>query len=474
MATVSNVPGVYVEDVSTPVLVTQVATAIPVFIGYTETHYSPLEPFRITSLKEYEQRFGGPFVESFVANFNADGVFDSLEIQNPSGFKTYYSVRHYFANGGGPCYVLSVASYSSAANVEDTLAQAIEKLQYLDEATIVLIPDAMKIDTAENAALFYKDVLAEVADLGDKFLLIDLHSDELGDPIADFKDSIGTENLKYAAAYFPFLNSAYSFVQGNTKIKITIDGISYTSGKQPSIQDWLNRAIGVVSGDPDIEESLDQFPSFLVPNSTRLSSLTEAINSKVLVVPPSGAIAGIYAKTDDERGVWKAPANVVIKDVTGPTYRMNEIENGDLNVDPSTGKSINAIKFFPGKGTMVWGARTLDGNSNEWRYVPVRRLFNTIEESIKKSIDYAVFETNDANTWQRLKATIENYFISLFRQGAFAGNSNEEAFFVNIGLNSSMTSQDVLEGRLIIHVGIAAVRPAEFITMRFTHQLQTS
>jgi len=146
----------------------------------------------------------------------------------------------------------------------------------------------------------------------------------------------------------------------------------------------------------------------------------------------------------------------------------------DLNVDVSAGKSINAIRPFTGKGTLVWGARTLAGNDNEWRYISVRRLFNMVEQSVKLSTNWAVFEPNDANTWIRVKAMIENYLTNLWKAGALAGASPDAAFFVNIGIGTTMSAVDILEGRMNIEIGMAAVRPAEFIVLKFSHKLQES
>jgi len=206
-------------------------------------------------------------------------------------------------------------------------------------------------------------------------------------------------------------------------------------------------------------------------------SLYRSINAKIAStateLPPSGAIAGIYALTDATRGVWKAPANVSIQGVESLAYTIDNTDNDTLNVS-DTGKSINAIRFFTGKGTLVWGARTIDGNSNEWRYVPVRRLFITIEESAKKASFPFVFEPNDANTWVKVRAMLENYLTVLWRQGALTGAKPEHAFFVKCGLGQTMTAQDVLEGKMIVEIGIAAVRPAEFIILRFSHLMQKS
>jgi phage tail sheath protein FI len=149
-------------------------------------------------------------------------------------------------------------------------------------------------------------------------------------------------------------------------------------------------------------------------------------------------------------------------------------QQADLNVDATSGKSINAIRTFTGRGTLVYGARTLAGNDNEWRYIPVRRLYIFIEESVKKATEFVVFEPNDANTWLRAKTMIENFLSKLWRDGALAGAKPEEAFFVRVGLGQTMSAQDILEGRLIIEIGLAAVRPAEFIILKFSHKLQES
>lgn len=197
-------------------------------------------------------------------------------------------------------------------------------------------------------------------------------------------------------------------------------------------------------------------------------------NTYTMSLYPGATMAGIYARTDRDRGVWKAPANVSVNGIYEPTVLVTPAEQADLNVDSTSGKSINAIRPFAGKGTLVWGARTLAGNDNEWRYVPVRRFFNFMEESIQKATEPSVFEPNTANTWSRLKAMIENFLTQLWSAGALAGATPQHAFFVNVGLGKTMTAQDILEGRLIIEVGVAAVRPAEFIILKFSHKLQES
>jgi hypothetical protein len=216
------------------------------------------------------------------------------------------------------------------------------------------------------------------------------------------------------------------------------------------------------------------FDGSLADKFSTYKNILGKINENLNELPPSGAVAGIYSMVDSQRGVWKAPANVSLNSVVGPTVRIDSKEQEDLNVDVNAGKSINAIRAFTGKGTLIWGARTLAGNDNEWRYISVRRFFNMVEESVKKSTYWAVFEPNDANLWIKVKSMIENYLIQKWRDGALAGAKPEHAFFVNVGLGVTMTAQDILEGRLNVEIGMAVVRPAEFIILKFSHKMQES
>ncbi|MBZ4043743.1 phage tail sheath C-terminal domain-containing protein [Flavobacterium hibisci] len=204
------------------------------------------------------------------------------------------------------------------------------------------------------------------------------------------------------------------------------------------------------------------------------NAIKAEISALPVTLPPSSAVAGIYARVDSNRGVWKAPANVGINYVIKPTIKITNGDQDNLNIDTVAGKSINAIRSFTGKGTLIWGSRTLAGNDNEWRYVPVRRFFNMAEESIKKATEQFVFEPNDANTWVRVRAMIENFLILQWRAGALAGAKPEQAFYVRIGLGQTMSALDILEGRMIVEIGMAVVRPAEFIILRFSHKMQES
>jgi hypothetical protein len=183
--------------------------------------------------------------------------------------------------------------------------------------------------------------------------------------------------------------------------------------------------------------------------------------------PPSGAMAGIYARTDKERGVHKAPANEIVRGCTGLSCNYNEGEQDILNP-----KGVNLIRAFPGRGIRVWGARTISSNGL-WKYLNVRRLFIYVEESIKANTNWVVFGPNSEVLWGRVKRTIEMFLATCWRDGALAGTSPSEAFFVECG-RTTMTQDDIDNGRLICTIGIAAVKSAEFVIFRITQHTASS
>ena len=198
-----------------------------------------------------------------------------------------------------------------------------------------------------------------------------------------------------------------------------------------------------------------------------------AVKKRLNLLAPSAAMAGIYTLVDNSRGVWKAPANVSLNSVIGPTVNISSESQEDLNVT-TAGKSINAIRTFIGEGTLVWGGRTLDGNSLDWRYINVRRTMIMLEESIKLASKAYVFEPNVANTWVTIKSMIRNFLTGIWKRGGLAGASPDDAFGVFCGLGETMTPDDILEGILRVTVLVALSRPAEFIEITFQQQMQKS
>jgi phage tail sheath protein FI len=464
-------PGVYVEEISTlPPSVAPVSTAIPAFIGYTEVGPAPdaggkVVPVvaRINTMLEYRALFGGANPSSFdVAAGPADAaglrtVTAVTRQVSANEHSLYYSLSLYFQNGGSSCYVVSVGNYT-AAPTRTHFEAGLEALAKEDEPTLILFADAVGLSGDDYHALC-QAALAQCKRLGDRFAILDImpvdDDDAVGSKaVAAFRDGIGANNLAYGAAYHPFLQTSLSYDYAESTVTIAL-------------------APAASKGDGEEKKTATTTLDKLRADNTALyNQVKAALAQQRVVLPPSAAVAGVYASVDRDRGVWKAPANVSLASVIAPVAKITHQGQEDLNVDATGGKSINAIRAFTGKGTLVWGARTLAGNDNEWRYVPVRRLFITIEESVQKASAFAVFEPNDAGTWLKVKAMIESYLYGLWEQGALAGPTPEAAYFVHVGLGKTMTAQDVLEGRMIVEVGIAAVRPAEFIILRFTHKLQ--
>ena len=189
----------------------------------------------------------------------------------------------------------------------------------------------------------------------------------------------------------------------------------------------------------------------------------DPLDKKNIAIPPSGSVLGIYARSDNTRGVHKAPANEVVRACVGLDCMFNTGEQDILNP-----KGVNLIRSFPGQGIRVWGARTATSNPS-WKYINVRRLFIFIEESIKANTSWAVFEPNDEVLWVRVQRTISVFLNGLWRGGSLAGSSPEEAFFVNIG-RYTMSQDDIDNGRLVCVIGIAPVKPAEFVIFRISQK----
>ena len=202
-----------------------------------------------------------------------------------------------------------------------------------------------------------------------------------------------------------------------------------------------------------------------------LKTVSETVALEMKQLPPSGAVAGKIAETDRAIGVWKAPANVPVLATLGPIVAIDDQGQESLNVHP-TGKSINAIRTFRGRGTRIWGARTLAGNDLEWRYLPVRRYFNFVETLVRQISEPFVFEPNNAGSWTEIRFLIDNLLLAHWRKGALYGAAPAEAYYVKVGLGETMTELDILEGRMIVEIGLAVARPAEFIVLRYAFRIE--
>ena len=243
-------------------------------------------------------------------------------------------------------------------------------------------------------------------------------------------------------------------VKGNDG-NVTAKKVTVTWYSKDNLKDKENLHLALYNGSPLYKQAI------------------KGVLKQLNLLPPSAAMAGIYTMVDHTRGVWKAPANVSLNYVDSPAEDLDDDEQANLNA-PMTGKAVNVIRMFRGEGVKVWGARTLDGNSLDWRYINVRRTLLFLEESVRNAARAYVFEPNDAGTWINMKCMIENFLRSVWKRGGLAGSTPEEAFEVHVGLGDTMTGEDILEGIMRITVLVAVTHPAEFIEITFQQQMQKS
>ncbi|HVU99501.1 MAG TPA: phage tail sheath C-terminal domain-containing protein [Puia sp.] len=479
-----TIPGVYIQEIpNLPPSIVSVPTAIPAFIGYTEkdTQYKDadlhLVPFMIENIMDYQRYFGLAAQDAGLSvAFSTDSAGNivpiaSVDENKRSKFLMYYALQLFFDNGGGECYIVSVNKYTADGSIsEDDLQNGLDAIEKLQDCTLIVFPDSMGLSSYASYYLLHTKAIAQCVKLQDRFTVMDLYRDKVGTPAkidnttpgwqTDVKKmrnapiggnpSTGglsgtVDDLKYAAVYFPRIFTGIEFRYDETKVAIT--GSPEGSDTMAKLKQGNNQYYNIAK-----------------------NALTGA--NLQMLLPAAGAIVGVYAKTDDARGVWKAPANINIIDGLDLEVKINNFDQGDLNVDPTGGLSVNAIRYFPGRGSaIIWGARTLAGNDNEWRYIPVRRFFTMVEQSVKNACAQFVFEPNDTNTWVRVKAMISIYLTEQWKSGALMGTTAQEAFYIHIGLGQTMTEVDLWEGRMIVQIGMAAVRPAEFIILQFVQKM---
>ncbi len=516
MPTNFTTPGVYINEISAfPNSVSQVPTAVPAFIGYTaRASYNGKSylgvPVRIETLAEFMAYFGVldpadptgrtylpecaqyaptyyllPNDAETIADVTLGGQSFNLEPDPNTVYYLYNSIKLFYANGGGTCYVVSVGVYGAPKGQANALgapvvngnmsAQAIvgalTTLQHVTEPTMIVVPDATLLSAADNQ-IVNQQVLAHCQLTQSRVGIIDVvASGHLRKDVQVFRSGIGQTNLKYGAAYYPFLKTS---IMADNDINYTnIANAGPTLSKYlPGAASGPLAAIIARIGNTDSKSWVD---SCLRNASTDYARLHDALLAKINILPPSAAMAGVYTTVDNTEGVWKAPANVSLSSVTDVTVPISTVQQGEyLNVDASTGKSINAIRGFYGRGVIVWGARTLDGNSDDWRYVNIRRTMICVEQSIKEALNAYVFQPNTANTWSLITSMLNNFLTNLWRQGALVGATPAEAFSVACGLGATMSSQDILNGVLNVSVKVAPAHPAEFIVLTFQQQMQTS
>ncbi len=534
-------PGVYITELDAfPPSIVGVQTAVPAFIGYTEKaeiNGKPIynKPIKVNSMADYEAIFGKGYKKLYdieevaaPADDNWDfRVFDSsaappeykyyaLADVNDTRFALYASMLLFYANGGGPCYVVSVAPYvdpgSSTPNTIDKgkLETGLDAIGEQVGPTMLVVPDAVLLapDAADPVwvSAAFKSVvdkmLTQCGDLQDRVAILDVYGSQAAtkdnlyvdptDPtkpgiITQFQKDVGDKYLNYGMAYFPFLVTTvydlgdfdYTSINIGDAAQLTLlqDVLKMQNTDLNSAEGVLTPRGVLVEADiakiaPDnTEEEVQKLNQNLTAALPVLKEIENDILAMNSTLPTSPAMAGVYTFVDQTRGVWNAPANISLSAVSRPTFKLNDEQQGNLNL-PVNGKAVDAIREFTGRGSVVWGARTLDGNSNDWRYIQVRRTLIYVEQSIKAALDPFVFAANDGNTWVTVVSMVSNFLQGLWSQGGLMGATASEAYSVECGLGSTMTAQDVLEGYMIVQVVLQMIHPAEFIELTFKQKMQ--
>jgi phage tail sheath protein FI len=478
-------PGVYIEELPSGVrTISAVSTSIAAFVGWAAM--GPADRAQLClSWSDFERQFGGLDARSYLG----------------------YAVSHFFANGGAQAYVIRLTgpnakaasatidgltvtatgpgTWAQAYKIVTTPRQDDNKRFRLD---IVATADGAIVETFTNLSLdasdarFVKAVLAAesqivTATAVDATVPVTAKEQTLGGGVdddpplqpgsAEFTtallgdgDTTGVYMLKRVDLFNLLCVPGYTeaanlatlekFCRDHRALLLvdSAEGVTFNAMK--------NGPDGALTGDDGINAAL-YFPWIQAPDPKQ--------EGRLRTFPPCGAVAGLYARTDSTRGVWKAPAgtDASMGGVAGLAEVLTDAENGVLNP-----LAINCIRKFPVYGTVVWGARTLRGNDeigSEWKYVPVRRMALFIEESLFRGLKWAVFESNDEPLWAQIRLNVGSFMHDLFRKGAFQGSTPREAYFVKCDKETT-TQSDINRGIVNIIVGFAPLKPAEFVVIK--------
>ncbi|MFD0767270.1 phage tail sheath family protein [Mucilaginibacter lutimaris] len=517
-------PGVYINELNAfPNSVVPVATAVPALIGYTpQAMYEGKSytnvPVKITSFAEFKAFYclpDPPAPSSPAKQYSSqyylvpqksqpqtgdymliNGIFYSIEPDPNTVYYLYNSVRLFYENGGGDAYIVSVGGYGAPSgtskpvggqiinpNVQlSDLLGGLQLLQNEQEPTMYICPDATLLSIDDNGKLM-QAMMSQNADMQTAISVFDIIGGRNPDPvlytndIQTFRNNTGQIGLSYGTAYYPFLGT--TVVQPNEidytnlfggDVKQLIPILCPPNNPDQSTLTVLNHIIS--PGNNPL--SVSQYNNALLISSKLYNVIMKHVLADVNILPPSGAMAGVITVTDNNVGPWEAPANTSIVGAASLPIRLSDTQQANLNVDAISGKSINAIRFFKGIGILVWGARTLDGNSQDWRYISVRRTMIFLEQSCKLAAQAYVFQPNDKNTWEAVKAMISSFLTSIWKQGGLQGASASDAFSVECGLGTTMTGDDILNGFMNVMIKVAVVRPAEYIVLTFQQQMAIS
>jgi len=516
-------PGVYINEINAfPNSVVPVATAVPAFIGYTpQASYEGQSytnvPFKITSFQQFQTIFCLPnpnppatptkqySPQYYLVPLKAqpvnqdyimiDNVYYAIVPDPNTVYYLYNSVQMFYQNGGGDAYIVSVGGYGPPSNTPmapgaqivnpnvqlNDLLGGLALLLNEDEPTMYICPEATLLSLADNGTLM-QEMLLQSSNMMTSVSIFDIIGGRNPDPvlwtndIANFRMNTGSVGLSYGAAYYPFVGTTImqsgdidytNLFGGNTKSLVPL--LSPADNPNPVAASIL----GNIQSAPTAL-TVTQYHNALMIASQTYSQLINQLLSITSIMPPSGAMAGVITNIDNNYGVWEAPANVSIVGVSSLPIKLSDAQQANLNVDALTGKSVNVIRSFTGLGILVWGARTLDGNSNDWRYLPVRRTMTWLEQSCKLATHPYVFQPNVKNTWEAVKAMVGSFLMSVWKEGGLMGASPSDAYSVDCGLGTTMTADDINAGFMNVVVKVCVVHPAEFIVFTFSQQMAVS
>jgi phage tail sheath protein FI len=523
MAATYGAPGVYIEEKPSGSMPVQgVGTAVAAFVGFTQTYNADagdptdpdgVKPQLITSWPQYERVYGG-FVEGIMLPYAVKGFFEN-------GGSTCFIVRIPTGNGNGslPQRALPAAGRQEVETLQVEARDPSSRLDVIVEAppsdgggadgpspefTLKVVEDGRIREEYPGVSLGRGPRgVDRVVNERSKLITVEVRNvpglslaDRAPAPGMYTIEPAGQQTVSVSAAEFEGSETERTGYQGlaiaeDVTIVAIPDLITIATGEdgsfdeetylaaQGKLVDWCEAGgtrMAILDSPPGLnaQRALEwrtklakdsafaaaYYPHLIVANPNARPGATNG--EKFIKVPPSGHIAGVWARTDGSRGVWKAPANEICR---GAARLEIEVTNGEQDLlNPA---QVNCIRSFGANGIRVWGARTLAATDQSWRYVNVQRLFNFVEESLRRGTQWVVFEPNDQDLWARVRRTVSVFLRGLWLQGALVGATPEQAFFVRCD-ETNNPAGSVDEGKLFVDIGIAPVKPAEFVIFRIS------
>jgi phage tail sheath protein FI len=516
-------PGVYVEEVpSSEKSLTAAATAIAAFVGFTErapdddpTDPEGVKPRLVTSWTQFEELYGG-FAKGCMLPISVFGYFQNggsvayiVRIPNtaPSGQPAQLALQAADRALGAPVTVtsvepdarLSVAIQPVDLGDDDAEGPTPFDFTVLDERqqvvesfpNVTIASGDNNVEKVVNATSTKVKVKVELDKAIDLSQMIDVLKPGVFDlaPAAPVPVAVGPRKFSGSETARTGINGLSiadevtmvlvpDLVTAATKQDGTVDLNLWKSVQTTLIShcEQQGNRMAVLDAPPGMTvQQIKEWRSETAMYDSAFAALyypwikvenpAGTNGDREIFVPPSGHVAGVWARTDETRGVWKAPANDTIRGCLDVERAISKNEQGVLNPI-----GINCIRPFGTRGIRIWGARTLSSDS-DWRYINVRRLFNMVETTILDGTQYAVFEPNDMKLWEGVKRTLNAFLTGLWREGALFGASPDEAFFVKCDAETN-PPDSIDEGKLVVEVGIAPVKPAEFVIFRISQKKQ--